>query len=328
MSVSLNVISGDGVAEAIDQLRAATAAKKCWSCGCLHGSLDSIERAIPANIRPQELDAAIRAARDRLVDIKYECLGCEICWPPLAMNALNIDAEACPTEQVQARPGWPPLPGSYTTLRYHAPVAICALSDEELAERLVRNALDQIAIVGTVHTENLGIERIIQNIVANPNIRFLVVCGADSRQAIGHLPGQSLLALAQSGVDEGMRIIGARGRRPVLKNLSSDAIEHFRKSIEVVDLIGQLDVSQIAEAARRCAERNPGPAATPLSFSRAVEHIPGYIPERMVSDPSGYMVIYPDCARGLLGAGALSQRWRAGCHHRGPHSGRAIHAGC
>ena len=79
--------------------------------------------------------------------------------------------------------------------------------------------LADIAIVGTLHTENLGIERLIANVVANPHIRFVVVCGSDSRQAIGHLPGQSLVALARNGLDERQRIVGAKGKRPVLRNV-------------------------------------------------------------------------------------------------------------
>ena len=48
-----------------------------------------------------------------------------------------------------------------------------------------------LAIVGTMHTENLGIERVIKNVLANPHIRFLLLCGEDTQQAVGHLPGQS-----------------------------------------------------------------------------------------------------------------------------------------
>ena len=87
-----------------------------------------------------------------------------------------------------------------------------------------------MAIVGTLHTENLGIERMVSNVIANPHIRFVVVCGADSRQAIGHLPGQSLVALAESGMDERQRIIGAKAKRPILHNLDSAASRTFPSS--------------------------------------------------------------------------------------------------
>lgn len=299
MSLSLDVLPREAIAEAVAQLGEATQARKCWSCGCLHSSLDAIERAIPPRNRPEQLDAAIRAARSRLVDVKYDCLGCEVCWPPLAMNALNIDAEACPTDEVEARAGWPPLPGSHKTLRYHAPVAICCLTDEALTRRLAREADGNVAIVGTLFTENLGIERLLQNVLGNPNIRFLILCGPDSRQAIGHLPGQSLVALAHNGVDERMRIIGAQGRRPVVKNLPRNAVEHFRRTVEVVDMVGNEQVEEVLRQAERCADRYPGPAES-FAPNRAVSALAGYLPEHMVSDPNGYFVVYVDRDRGCI----------------------------
>lgn len=285
--------------EAVKHLRDAAEAKKCWHCGCLHSSLRAIEEAYPGTARPGELAAIVELARSRLSDVKYDCLGCEVCWPALAINALGLEGDACPGEAVGARQGWPPLPGAYTVLRYHAPVAVCTLTDEGLSRAVVAAAGAEVAIVGTMQTENLGIERLVQNTLANPNIRFVVLCGADSRQAIGHLPGQSLLALSRAGVDERMRIIGAQGKRPVLRNVSREAVEHFRRTIEVVDLIGQTDVLHILETAKACAARNPGPAA-PFAGTRSVNVLAGYSPERMISDPAGYFVIFPDHQRRLL----------------------------
>ena len=54
------------VDEAVAQLREAAAAKKCWACGCLHHSLEAIEGAFPAGQRPEMLDPALQAARQRL----------------------------------------------------------------------------------------------------------------------------------------------------------------------------------------------------------------------------------------------------------------------
>lgn len=287
------------VEEATRQLREASAAKKCWHCGCLHSSLRAIEEAYPKSARPEQLASIVELARSRLSDVKYDCLGCEMCWPALAINALGVEGDACPSEAAEAREGWPPLPGSYTVLRYHAPVAVCTLTDESLTKTVVPAAGLEVAIVGTMQTENLGIERLLQNTLANPNLRFVVLCGADSRQAIGHLPGQSLMALSRSGVDERMRIIGALGKRPVLRNVSREAVEHFRRTVEIVDLIGETSVPQILDATKNCASRNPGPAE-PFAGTRSVATVAGYIPQRMVSDPAGYFVVFPDCERRLL----------------------------
>jgi tetrahydromethanopterin S-methyltransferase subunit A len=90
-------------------------------------------------------------------------------------------------------------------------VAVCILNSEALAARLAATGPAELAIVGPLHTENLGIERIIRNVLANPNIRFLLICGEDTRQAIGHLPGQSLVSLFAHGLEEDGRIRGDDG---------------------------------------------------------------------------------------------------------------------
>jgi tetrahydromethanopterin S-methyltransferase subunit A len=217
----------------------------------------------------------------------------------MALGEAVADLEVCPSETLVERCGWPPLPGDYRVLRYQAPVAVCTLTDMALATEVVQEAGPEIAVVGTLHTENLGIERLIQNVLTNPHLRFIIVCGPDSQQAVGHYPGQSLLALALQGMDECQRIVGARGRRPLLKNLNSEAVFHFRRVVEVIDLVGETDTLQVLGEAKRCALRNPGPAR-PYSDNRIVEPVPGYLPGQMVSDPAGYFVIYVDRERMLL----------------------------
>lgn len=306
MTKEVGMTAGAAIEEAVGHLREAAEAKKCLPCGCLHSGLAAIERAFPDGTRPAELDAAVRAAGERLVEVRYDCLGCDVCYPAVAINALSrvggdhpIEVEVCPTAPVETREGWPPLPGSYRVLRYSAPVAVCTLTDEALTASVAAQGEPGLAIVGTMQTENLGIERLIQNVIANPNIRFLVVCGADSRQAIGHLPGQSLVALAGSGIDKRARIVGAAGKRPVLRNLAREAIEHFRRTVEVVDLIGRDRASAVMAVVKDCAARNPG-AAHAFAREQVVKPLQGYLPERMVSDPTGYFVVYVDRPRQLL----------------------------
>ena len=86
--------------------------------------------------------------------------------------------------------------------------------------------------------QNLGIERLIENVVANTGIRRVVLCGADTAGKVGHFPGQSLLALVENGVDDKGRIIGAKGKRPVLKNVDPERVARFREQVVVVDRRG------------------------------------------------------------------------------------------
>lgn len=234
-SGSADTLTEGSIEHANAMLDAAAEARKRWACGCLRHASDSINEALPATKRDDALVTALAPVSGHLLPQRYECLGCDVCYPAVALNDLVtagvLDATgsaACPTDSVEERHEWPPLSGAYRVLRYQAPVAICTLNDEGLAATVASTRLPELAIVGTMHTENLGIERLVANVTANPHIRFVVVCGSNNRQAIGHLPGQALVALAQNGIDERQRIIRAKGKRPVLRNLGAAAVEHFR----------------------------------------------------------------------------------------------------
>jgi len=51
------------------------------------------------------------------------------------------------------------------------------------------STLPGVAIAGRVYVPNLGIEKIIRNVTANPRLRFLLLCGKES--PVFH-PGQAL----------------------------------------------------------------------------------------------------------------------------------------
>ena len=123
------------------------------------------------------LEAALQSARECLVPVRYEYLGCEVCYPAIAVDAITratgeLTGEICPAERIDQRQGWPPLPGAYTVVRYRSAVAVCILTDDALAEAVLHEAPSEVGIVGTLQTEHLGIERLILNVLANPNIRL------------------------------------------------------------------------------------------------------------------------------------------------------------
>jgi tetrahydromethanopterin S-methyltransferase subunit A len=156
-----------------------------------------------------------------------------------------------------------------------------------------------VGIVGTLYTENLGIERLITNTLANPNVGTLLVCGADSRQRIGHRPGQTLLSLVAHGMDERRRVIGAEGRRPFLKNLTLEAIDAFRREITVIDRVGEVDPAAVLELLHPPSVHR----ATRRAFLGDVEGpklVRAQPPARPVLDPNGYFILFPDRGRGLI----------------------------
>jgi tetrahydromethanopterin S-methyltransferase subunit A len=286
-----------------EELSAAMKAKKCWPCGCFQDTVKALEHSPTLNISLADL---LGKARGLFEEKRYECLGCEVCWPADAINgATELDSSVaetghCPAGEPELREGWPPLPGNYRTIRYKASVAVCTLNSDALVQRLTDTKLNGMAIVGSLHTENLGIERIIRNILPNPYIRFLMVCGEDTRKAIGHLPGQSLVSLIKDGLDDNMRIRNALGKRPAIKNVSREHVEAFRKQVQVLDHIGETDIEAILGAVVKAVASNPGPADKVISETSQVVVELAMEPKRLIQDPKGYFVIYLDRPRRSL----------------------------
>ncbi len=131
---------------------------------------------------------------------------------------------------------WYPWGGEFRVGDPSSSVAVVTLGDK------VQLPEEKVAIWGPLKTENLGIEKVVANVVSNPNIRTLVVCGREVR---GHRSGDSLLAFHRYGVDANGRIIEARGAVPYIENLPEEAVERFRDQVEIMDLIGEVDPAVI-----------------------------------------------------------------------------------
>ncbi len=280
-----------------EQIEEAIAAPKCHKCGCLQQTVVALSETAAGKA---ELATVLADAKRTLVTKEYDCLGCPVCFPAIAANAfaeafpeVGSKLDLCPTEEPGEREGWPPLPGDFSVVRYGAPVAVCALNTASLVQELASVKPPGLSIVGTMHTENLGIERVIKNCLANPNIRFLLLCGEDTQQAVGHLPGQSFESLIRNGIDERGRIVGAKGRRPVLKNVTYEEVQAFRQQVELVSLIGEQRLDVIVGEIERCASRNPGAFPSPFR-STPIQRVVAERPRPLVLDRAGYFVIYPD----------------------------------
>lgn len=195
---------------------------------------------------------------------------------------------------------WPVIAGSYEVGDPQGPIAICTLTTEHLIAPLAR--LPGVAIAGKVYTANLGITRIVLNVTANPSIRFLLICGKDS--PLFH-PGQSLVALAERGVDADRRIVGAIGYEPVLMTLDPARVAQFRRQVEVADWVGEEDLQALTAGVGGLVARNPGrfaagdaSAGMPEGMFQADEQFtpirPGGTREPLQYDPTGYFVITLD----------------------------------
>lgn len=187
---------------------------------------------------------------------------------------------------------WPFIPGKYFVHDSAAPVAVTTLGSVALANEVSDLAPDGLCIVGKVETENIGIEKIIKNILSNQAIRYLVCAGAEPPK---HMTGATMVSLFENGTDEFMRVIGSPGMRPVLPNTSHEEIAAFREQVEPIVMIGETDPATIAAKVTELAGLTTGrggeiiaPHAT--STIERVQQEP-HDPKFIKLDKAGYFVI-------------------------------------
>jgi len=195
--------------------------------------------------------------------------------------------------------GWPITKGDFNSGDPNNPVAVMTcgshLDEKGICEK-------GAAICGSCKTENLGLEKVIANIISNPNIRFILLCGTEVK---GHLAGQTMLALHKNGVKDG-RVVGAEGAIPFIENLADEAIKRFQEQCELVNIMESEDVGAIAAKINELKGRDPGAFAAdpmivevkeaaggmeeaggvvqPMSGELALIHARMKIVERMVTD--------------------------------------------
>ncbi len=240
------------------ELEAGVALTKCQQCGCMRSALDTIAEVLPSIDKEEKtrLTEKVAAWSSKMKSVRYTCLGCEHCYPAVVENALST---AFPDVAFQSSlqcgfqtsaESWPVVVGEYFVVDRTAPVAVSTLGNAKLAEDLASLKLPGLAITGKTETENIGVEKVIKNIISNPAIRFLLIAGDEPK---GHLSGDAFISLVKNGVDERGWVIGAAGKRPIMKNVSLEEIAAFRKQVQVVDLRGCEDLQEISDQVKQYA---------------------------------------------------------------------------
>ncbi len=129
-----------------------------------------------------------------------------------------------------------------------SPVAVATLaSDYETF------ALSGYAVIGSVFTENLGVQLAITNMLKCPNVRYLILCGRES----AHLAGDAFKALHENGavrIGTYRRIIGCKSPLPFVDDIPEWAIDEYQENIRLVDMVGIEDESLIQKKIDGCID--------------------------------------------------------------------------
>ena len=109
-------------------------------------------------------------------------------------------------------------------------VGVCTLwTERNVVEKMIGDL--PYNVIGNLYSAQ-GINAMMRNVFANPNIRTIVIWGSEMS-----LSGHSLLMFMKNGLDENRKII--KGRGEIEAEIPDEAIKTFREEVEVVDLRGR-----------------------------------------------------------------------------------------
>ncbi len=187
------------------------------------------------------------------------------------------------------------------------PVAVSTLADAELADKIAALKPGGLGVVGKTETENIGIEKIIKNLLAVPSIRYLILCG---RESMGHFSGNTMAALSRHGVDEKLKVNAAKGRKPILVNTTHSEIQAFREQVQVIDMINCQDLDEILRQIQYLTEQaalETNDQAKTLSEGEKPHHPSTAVVQAVEKDPygvkldrAGYFVILPKAEEKII----------------------------
>ncbi len=115
---------------------------------------------------------------------------------------------------------------------------------------VIKDSLEKkdYAAIGNLYSP-AGINHMMRNVLANPSIRHLVMWGADMSGS-----GSSLRNFMEKGIDNDYKIIDAPGQ--IEPEIPKDAVEDFRKNVELVDMRGK-PKEEVVAAVKKFKKEKP-----------------------------------------------------------------------
>ncbi len=151
-------------------------------------------------------------------------------------------------------------------------VAICTLwTPLEIVDRQV--SPDAYAIIGQLYSKDAGINTVVRYCLYNKKIRYIIVCGQDRTGS-----GQALVNLVEKGIDKMRNILGVQNAA-IDEEIPFEAVERFRKNVEVIDKRGITDYSSLTTTIKQLPKKES--CGEPESFPDAKIELP----EKFPTDP-------------------------------------------
>ena len=165
-------------------------------------------------------------------------------------------------------------------------LGICTLwTQRDVVQKLLENI--PYNTIGNLYSAQ-GINALIRNTMANPNLRTIVIWGSEMS-----LSGHSFLQFMKKGIDKDRKIISGRGE--IEREIPDEAIELFRKNIQVVDMRGKSGAEFVKEVKNLGQTVKKPFAKEPVFFPKSQP-----ILQVLPSEQTGFRVSAPKVAQTWL----------------------------
>lgn len=160
-------------------------------------------------------------------------------------------------------------------------VAVCTLwTKKELAAANLD--LDKISVIGNLYSPKKGISFLIRNILANPKIRYLVICGLDNSKS-----GYALADLFQNGFRKNKKnphweaISEVENRIDI--EISEEALKSFCQGVKLIDFKGKNDYSELKKIIGGLDQNLPAFIPQPIFFPEPSKEAVNLFPSEATS---------------------------------------------
>jgi thymidylate synthase len=127
------------------------------------------------------------------------------------------------------------------------------------------------ALAGQLYSRE-GVNYIVRNIMANPKIKYIVVCGEERNGS-----GDALIKLISQGVDEDFRIKETEFCQ-IHPEIHKEDIELFRQNQKIIQLVGEIDANKIELELLKINQSNAKHWTTPREYPENKVEFDGVMP--------------------------------------------------
>jgi thymidylate synthase len=116
-------------------------------------------------------------------------------------------------------------------------IGVCSLwtPKDKIVSHIDKNSF---SLAGQLYSKR-GINYIIRNILANPIINKIILCGNDRSGS-----GETFIKFMQKGIDKEYKVVGD-SKCEIHKDINLIYIKKFRKNVELIDLRGETDDNKV-----------------------------------------------------------------------------------